>query len=331
LSDPQVNVVHVASPNAHHFAQVKGVLQSGRHVVCEKPLANRSEETRVLLDLAAARPGQAAAVNYNVRYYPLCREIRERVARGDLGRILSITGSYVQDWLLYPADYNWRVEPGGPADLRAIADIGTHWMDLAQYVTGKSIRAVCADLATFHQRRFRPLGPSETFTTVKSASGPVAKEVEIKTDDYGAVLLRFDGDARGSFHVSQVTAGRKNRLTIEIAGTLGSAFWDSESPNQLWLGSRTSANQLLERDPALLDAAASSISHYPGGHAEGFPDTFKQLYLDVYRWIKAGRHAGSPPEFPNFADGDREVRLCEAIAESSLARRWTEVRDHEPV
>ena len=219
---------------------------------------------------------------------------------GDLGRLLSITGSYVQDWLLYPEDYNWRVEPGGPANLRAIADIGTHWMDLAQYVSGKPIRAVCADVATFHPRRFRPLGSSETFTSSTGRSGPAAEEVDIKTDDYGAVLLRFDGGVRGLFHVSQVTAGRKNRLTIEIAGSEGSAAWDSESPNQLWLGSRNRPNQVLERDPALVSAAAGSITHYPGGHAEGFPDTFKQLYLDVYRWIKTGRQAGVATGIPEL-------------------------------
>ena len=296
-------------------------------MICEKPLANSSQETRTLRQLAATRPEQAAAVNYNVRYYPLCCEIRERVLRGDLGRILSVTGSYVQDWLLYPEDYNWRVEPGGPGGLRAIADIGTHWMDLAQYVTGRPIRAVCADLATFHSRRFRSLGSSETFTIATGTSAQAAEAIDIKTDDYGAVLLRFDGDAHGLFHVSQVMAGRKNRLTIEIAGTEGSAFWDSESPNQLWLGSRKSANQSLERDPALLSAAASSITHYPGGHAEGFPDTFKQLYLDVYGWIKTGRQAGSSPGFPNFADGDREVRLCEAIARSARDGRWIEISD----
>jgi predicted dehydrogenase len=325
LSDHRVGVVHVASPNNHHFAQVKAVLESGRHVICEKPLANSSQETRVLLELAGTRPEQASAVNYNVRYYPLCREIRERVRRGDLGRLLSITGSYVQDWLLYPADYNWRVEPGGPANLRAVADIGTHWMDLAQYVSGKPIRAVCADVATFHPRRFRPLGSSETFTESSGLSAPATEEVDIKTDDYGAVLLRFDGGARGLFHVSQVTAGRKNRLTIEVAGSEGSAAWDSESPNQLWLGSRNRPNQVLERDPALVSAAAESITHYPGGHAEGFPDTFKQLYLDVYRWIKSGRQAGSPAEFPSFADGDREVRLCEAIGRSALDGKWIEI------
>jgi predicted dehydrogenase len=330
LQDWEVGVVHVASPNACHFTQTKRVLDSGRHVICKKPLANSSRETAELLALARSRPGQVAAVNYNVRYYPLCREIRERIVRGDLGRVLSVTGSYVQDWLLDPNDYNWRVEPGGPANLRAVADIGTHWMDLAQYLTGQPIRAVCADLATFHPQRLRPVGPTETFTGPTDRAGSKAKPVAITTDDYGAVLLRFDGGARGLYHVSQVTAGRKNRLTVEIAGTEGSAAWDSESPNQLWLGSRKGPNQVLERDPALLSPAARLITHYPGGHAEGFPDTFKQLYLEVYRFIVAGGPAASIPAFPNFVDGDREVRLCEAIARSAADGAWVLVRDHEP-
>ena len=217
-----------------------------------------------------------------------------------LGRVLSVTGSYVQDWLLYPEDYNWRVERDGGTNLRAVADIGTHWMDLAQFLIGEPIRAVFADLATFHARRIKPLGPSDTFGgSVESTDRPPGREVEVTTDDHAAVLLKFDGGARGAFHVSQVTAGRKNRLTIEIAATGGAAFWDSESPNRLWLGSRTAANQILARDPALLGPSAAAISHYPGGHAEGFPDTFKQLFLDVYGWIVAGqtsRAAGPVPD-----------------------------------
>jgi predicted dehydrogenase len=328
LGDGQVGVVHVASPNAHHFEQARRVLESGRHVVCEKPLAVSSVETSALRALAELRPAQAAAVNYNVRYYPLCHEIRERIASGSLGRVLSVNGSYVQDWLLYPADYNWRVEPDGQTNLRAVADIGTHWMDLAQFLTGATIRAVNADLATFHTRRYKPSGTVDTFGGSSAPpSSPVAEFVEIRTDDHAAVLLRFDGGARGAFHVSQVTAGRKNRLTIEIAATEGAISWDSESPNRLWMGSRQAPNQILERDPALMGQAAAAISDYPGGHAEGFPDTFKQLYLDVYRWIKSGRNAGSPPEFPSFADGDREVRLCEAIGRSALDGRWIEISE----
>ena len=241
--------------------------------------------------------------------------------------MLAVTGSYVQDWLLDPRDFNWRVEPGGPANLRAVADIGTHWMDLAQYITGRPIRAVLADLATFHPQRFRPTGPNETFSAASNKPVSIVEPVAITTDDYGAVLLRFDGGARGLYHVSQVTAGRKNRLMIEIAGSEGSAAWDSESPNQLWLGSQKGPNQLLERDPALLSPGARSITHYPGGHAEGFPDTFKQLYLDVYGSIVGDRRAALPREFPNFADGDREVRLCEAIGQSAAIGAWVEVRD----
>jgi len=328
LADDRVGVVHVASPNDRHFDQVRRVIESGRHVICEKPLATSSQQTRLLLALADSRRLQAAAVNYNVRYYPLCHEIRDRISRGSLGRVLSVTGSYVQDWLLYPADHNWRVERGGPGNLRAVADIGTHWMDLAQFVTGLTIRAVCADLATFHARRLQPVGPTETFGAKgETGQSKAVREVEITTDDHAAVLLRFNGNARGLFHVSQVTAGRKNRLTIEIAGTEGAIHWDSETPNRLWVGSRHGPNQLLERDPALLGAAAASISHYPGGHTEGFPDTFKQLFLDVYGWIVTGREMGRPPAFPTFADGDAEVRLCEAISQSAAGGQWVEIDD----
>jgi len=334
LGDDRVGVVHVASPNAFHFEQARRVLESGRHLICEKPLAISSRETAALCAVAQARPSQAAAVNYNIRYYPLCREIRQRIASGSLGRVLSVTGSYVQDWLLYPADYNWRVEPDGHAQLRAVADIGTHWMDLAQYLIASPIRALSADLATFHPRRYQPAGPSDTFSGSNEAGGRprAVQEVEIITEDHAAVLLRFDGGARGAFHVSQVTAGRKNRLTVEIAATEGSLSWDSESPNRLWIGARKGSNQLLERDPALLGQAAASLCHYPGGHSEGFPDTFKQLFFDVYTWIVVGRHTGEMPSFPTVTDGDHEVRLCEAIAQSSATQAWVTVheRSREP-
>ncbi len=215
----------------------------------------------------------------------------------------------------------------------AAADIGTHWMDLAQYLIATPIRALSADLATFLPRRYKPTGPSDTFSGSNKPGefGPVC-EVEITTDDHAAVLLKFDRGVRGAFHVSQVTAGRKNRLTIEIAASEGSLSWDSESPNRLWIGARKGPNQLLERDPALLGEKAAALCHYPGGHAEGFPDTFKQLFSDVYSWIVWGRRSGLPPTFPTLADGDHEVRLCEAIAQSAAAQAWVKVldRSHEP-
>jgi predicted dehydrogenase len=332
LDDSGVQVVHVASPNAHHYEQARRVLEASRHVICEKPLATSPAETGALLALANSRPALASAVNYNVRYYPLCREIRDRIASGSCGRVLSVTGCYVQDWLLYPDDYNWRVEPDGPARLRAVADIGTHWMDLAQFLIGAPIRSVCADLATFHARRFKRSAAAETFSGSDHACRhDDATAIEVTTDDHAAVLLRFDGGARGVFHVSQATAGRKNRLMIEIAATEASLSWDSDSPNRLWIGSRRAPNQVLERDPGLLGPAAAMMSHYPGGHAEGFADTFKQLYLDVYGWIVAGGPGGGPPNFPSFADGDREVRLCEAIARSAAGERWVTVDEPAPV
>ncbi len=324
LADDRVGVVHIASPNAQHFDQARKSLEAGRHVVCEKPLAITGSQTGTLRDLAGSCPTQAAAVNYNIRYYPLCREIRARIADNEIGRVLSVTGSYVQDWLLYPDDYNWRVEPDGGTNLRAVADIGTHWMDLAQYLVGEPIASVNADLATFHPRRMRPVGGSETFLS-SIGRARLAEEIEVTTEDHAAVLLRFRGGIRGVFHVSQVMAGRKNSLTMEIAGSEGSFAWESESPDRLWIGSRHGPNQLLSRDPALLRPAAASSSHYPGGHVEGFPDTFKQLFLDVYGWIVEGRSTGDTATFPTFIDGDRELRLCEAIARSASEGRWVEV------
>lgn len=328
LADPAVQVVHVAAPNRHHFEQVRGVLESGRHVVCEKPLATTAAEAAALLSLAGERPGQVAAVNYNVRYYPLCHEMRARVERGDVGRVLSVTGSYTQDWLLKATDYNWRVEPDGGTNLRAVADIGTHWMDLAQFVVGQPIRSVLADLATFHPERRRPAGPSETFRLPGESGATVP--VRVTTDDYAAVLLRLGGEGdegvvRGTFHVSQASAGRKNRLAIEVAGSDGALTWDSESPNRLWIGRRDQPNECLERDPALLAPAAAAISRYPGGHAEGFPDTFAQLFLAVYLAVATPEAERSPASYPTFADGHREVLLCEAIARSARGGGWEHV------
>lgn len=321
LNDPSAQVVHLASPNSAHFAQAKRVLLAGLHVVCEKPLASTSAETEELRSLARARPAQAAAVNYNVRYYPLCHEMRARVARGDLGRVLSVTGSYTQDWLLRADDYNWRVEADGGTNLRAVADIGTHWMDLAQFVVGLTIRSLTAELATFLPERLCTVGPSETFSG--SGGRDQRRPVRVTTEDYGAVLFRMGEDVRGVFHVSQMVAGRKNRLSIEVSGTEGSLCWDSEAPERLRLGRRNEPSMLLDRDPALLSHQARAVCHYPGGHAEGFPDTFKQLALAVYRWIDAG--GKTQPTFPTFEDGHREAVLCEAVARSARERSWVDV------
>jgi predicted dehydrogenase len=328
LADPHVQVVHITTPNRHHFSMASAALLAGKHVMCEKPLAMNSTESAALVALAR-ETGLAAGVNYNIRFYPLCLEARDMARRGDLGDVYSIYGSYVQDWLFYPTDYNWRVlaEEGGA--LRAVADIGTHWLDLVQFITGLEVEAVCADLKTAHPIRRRPKGEVQTFKGKEEqmpATGPGATEsVEITTEDYGGVMLRFRGGGRGVLWTSQVTAGRKNCLRFEIAGSKQAIAWCSEAPNELWIGHRERANESLIRDPGLLSAYARGFINYPGGHNEGFPDTFKQLYRAFYDAIAAGDFAAAPT-FPTFADGHREIVLCEAILKSHVEGRWVEVQ-----
>jgi predicted dehydrogenase len=325
LADREVEGVHIATPNRLHFELARAALQAGKHVVCEKPLAMNSRESAELVKLAR-ESGRAAGVNYNLRFYPLCLEAREKVRNGDVGEVYSVCGSYVQDWLFHPTDYNWRVlaEEGG--DLRAIADIGTHWLDLIHHITGLEVESLCADLKTVHPVRQRPKGEVQTFRS-KEEPAPVATEaVNIKTEDYGCVMLRFRGGGRGCLWVSQVTAGRKNCLRYEIAGSKQALAWSSEQPNEMWIGHRDSANQLLLRDPALISETARRFTSFPGGHNEGFPDTFKQCFRAFYEYVRAGDFK-APATFPTFADGHREIVLCEAILQSHREGRWVEVKE----
>lgn len=320
LADPEVDVVHLTTPNRHHYAEVRDAIAAGKHVLCEKPLAMNAVESGDLVARAAAS-GRVCGVNYNVRYYPLCHEVRERIRQGLVGDVFHVSGAYVQDWLLHEHDFNWRVlaDEGGP--LRAVADIGTHWLDLMQFLLDRPVIAVCADLATIHPIRHAPLGGRETFTTATAAA---TSPIPIDTEDYGSILLEFAGGIRGVVTVSQVTAGRKNALRFELAGRREALAWDSERPNELWIGRRGEANSLLPRDPSLLRPAAAAICSYPGGHNEGFPDTFKQLYRAFYGYLEAGDWS-APPPFPTFADGHREIVLCEAILRSHRERRWVTV------
>ena len=323
LADDAVDAVHVASPNRHHFEQTAAALQAGKHVLCEKPLAMTSDQSRELVAIAAGS-GRVAGVAYNIRFYPLCHEIAARIADRQLGRTLHVTGSYVQDWLLQPTDFNWRVTAADGGPLRAVADIGTHWLDLAQFLTGDRVVAVLADLQTVHPERQRPVGGAETFTSGGAEASSRAESVAIDTEDAGTLLLRFAGGAKGVVHVSQTTAGRKNRLQIEIAGERSAVSFDSESPNSLWIGHRDRANETLIRDPGLLSGPAAAIASYPGGHAEGFPDTFKQLFASFYGVVR-GEVEPAAARFASFADGHRELLLCEACLQSAREERWVEV------
>ncbi len=322
LADAEAQAVHLAVPNVLHYEMAKQALQAGKHVMCEKPLAMNSTETAELVELARGS-GRVAAVCYNIRFYPLNLQARQLVRLGRLGEVHAVNGSYVQDWMLYETDYNWRVlaEQGGA--LRAVADIGTHWMDLVLSITGLEVAAVFADLYTVHPVRRRPKGEVETFTG-KLGTQAETEPVEITTEDYGSILFRFRNGARGSLHVSQVTAGRKNRLCYEISGAQAALAWDSESPNQLWIGYRDKPNQCLMRDPALLDDVSRMFANYPGGHNEGFPDAFKQCFRAFYEAICRPERLPEPM-YAAFENGHHEVVLCEAILESHRRQQWVEL------
>jgi predicted dehydrogenase len=322
LADPAVAAVHLAVPNVLHFDLARRTLRAGKHVMCEKPLAMTADQSGELADLADAT-GLAAGVCYNVRFYPLNLHARDLVAGGEVGEIWAVHGSYAQDWLFYDTDYNWRVlaEQGGP--MRAVADIGTHWIDLVTSITGLEVDSVLADLRTVHPVRRRPKGQVQTFAG-KLAAPAATEPVAVTTDDNGSVLFRFRGGARGSMWVSQVAAGRKNCIRYEISGSRCSLAWDSQSSEELWIGRRDRPNELLVRDPALMGDVPRRFTNYPGGHNEGYPDSFKQCFRAFYDWIAAADKA-APPLYPTFRQGHREIVLCEAILRSHRERRWVDV------
>ncbi|MEI8333329.1 MAG: Gfo/Idh/MocA family oxidoreductase [Chloroflexota bacterium] len=320
LADDAVQVVHVTSPNELHHPQVKEILAAGRHVVCEKPLAMTSAESAELVALAAAS-GLVNAVNFNIRFYPLNQHVASQVRDGGLGDVRLVTGHYFQDWLLFDTDWNWRLEKGQGGALRAVGDIGSHWLDLTSFLTGRRVEAVMADLTTFIPIRRKPAGPVVTFSTERSAD---TIPVEIHTEDVATILLRFEGGARGSVAISQLSPGRKNSLTYQVDGSSSAVAWDSEQPDQLWIGHRDRPNELLLRNPALMSAEGVAAARLPGGHVEGFADTFGAAFTAVYADVAAG-HPSERPPYATFADGHEEMLVGDAVLESSRTGRWVAV------
>jgi predicted dehydrogenase len=319
--DKSVDVVHICTPNNVHFEQTKVLMEAGKHVMCEKPLAMDTGESAGLIDLAK-KHNRVGGVTHNLRYYPLCQEARSLVASGAIGEPRLVHGGFLQDWLLYPSDWNWRLESKLGGEMRVVSDIGTHWLDLTTWITGRKVTELCADLATVVPVRQKPRGRVETFQ--KRGEGAF-DEIKVTNDDYASVLLHFEGSVHGVMTVSQVSAGRKCNLWFEIDGSEGSLAWNAESPNILWIGRRNEANQSMIKDPALMSPEARGYAAYPGGHAEGYPDTFAQLFKDFYAYIGAGDFK-APRTFPTFETGHEELILCDTIAASARERRWVEVR-----
>ena len=323
VADPEVQVVHNCTPNFLHYDINMAVISAGKAIVSEKPLALDAPQAEKLLR-AANEAGVVHAVCFNNRMYPLTREMRARIARGEIGEVRLVHGSYLQDWLLYDTDYNWRVDPALGGAARTVGDIGSHWCDLAQFVTGLKITQVYAELVTFLPTRRKPKTHVNAFAGV-GLKAEDWEEVPVTTEDCGMILFRFEGGARGVCLLSQMCAGHKNHLSLEVNGAQGSLSWNLERPNELWLGRRDGPNQVLPKDPSLLDASARPYAHYPGGHNEGYPDGFKNLFQAVYAAVRDGGTMPDHPTWPTFETGYRANLVVDAILQSAAQKRWVAV------
>lgn len=319
LKNPELDAVHVCTPNASHYPIVKAALKAGKNVLCEKPVAVSTQEAEELAALAA-ETGLRNCVCHNLRFYPMVQQMRRMREAGELGEVLVAQGTYSQDWMLYDTDWNWRVEEKASGPSRVMADIGSHWFDMVEHITGQRVASLCADLQIFHPTRKRPKHSVESFTG-KLPTAEDVDEVQVTTEDFGAVIFRLGKSARGVMSASQVSAGRKNGLSVEIYGTKASVTWNQERPDELWIGNRNTPNQIIVKDPSLLLPPAAKYADLPGGHSEGYDDTFKQVFRRFYASIA---DSSAPVEYPQIVDGLRQMRLLDAEMESTKSRAWVE-------
>ena len=325
LADPDVHVVHNATPNYLHYPINAAAIAQGKHVISDKPLAMTAAEARKLLD-AANKAGIVHAVTFNYRGNPLVQQARLAIARGDIGKPHFLIGSYLQDWLLKDTDYSWRLEPDKGGASSALGDIGSHWCDLAQHISGLKITEVLGDITTTIPKRKKPRGSREAFQA--AGTNEAFDLVDIQVEDLASVLVRFDNGARGSFSVGQVCAGHKNDLVLEICGSKGSLRWLQEHQNELWFGYRDKPNEILQKDPSLVDPEARAYAHLPGGHQEAWADAFSNVMRDIYGFIAANKKPSDthPPAFATFEDGYRAICIVEAIMQSAKKGSvWTKV------
>jgi predicted dehydrogenase len=321
IDKENLDCVHICTGNNTHYEISSYALDRGVHVVCEKPLTLNTAEAEKLVKKAAEK-GLVNAVNYNCRYYPMVYQMREMVLAGEVGDIYTIHGGYLQDWLYFDTDYNWRLEPEICGDSRAFSDIGTHWLDLVEFVTGLKVTEVLADFAIFHKTRKKPLKPVETYSGMALRPEDY-RSVPIKTEDYATVLFHFENGARGCCNISQVFAGRKNQMLVSIGGSKCALHWDSENSNSLWVGRRETLNGEYVKDPSILKPAVGAVTGFPGGHVEGFPDTFKQNFAKIYKAIAEGKQ--KKDEYATFEDGLKEMIFGEKTIQSAREGRWVKI------
>ena len=320
VRDPDVDVVHICTPNHLHLPLAEAALAAGKHVICEKPLALDAGGARRLVD-AAADSGLQAGVPFVYRYYPTVREARERVGSGQAGALRLLHGTYLQDWLLRPDDDNWRVDERLGGASRAFADIGSHWCDLAEFVSGHRITRVSARMLTAVPERIGATG--------RKAFSPDRGEGEahpVTTEDAVVVQFETDAGAIGAVVISQISAGRKNRLWIELDGAEETLAFDQEQPEELWCG-RREAVTIVRRDPLTLSPAAARFAFLPGGHPQGYADCFDAFVADFYEAVRTGSTVDG---MPTFSDGLRAASITDAVLVSSREERWVDVASREP-
>lgn len=323
LADTEIQVVHNCTPNNLHMEVNEKIIRAGKHVFSEKPLSRSSEESASMLELLNGNKNIVNGVNFIYRMNPLVQEMKHKIKNGEIGVPKLVHGSYLQDWLLFETDYNWRIEPEINGPSRCVADIGSHWMDAVQTVTGAKITEVCADLVTTIPVRKKAKGQVETFSVNANTE---YEDKEVKTEDWGAVLIKLDNGMHGVFCSSEVSAGRKCFLNFEIDGSKGSLYWNQETADQMWMGFRDRDNSLVMRNPNLMKPDARQYTYLAAGHPEGWNDAMKNNVFSFYKFIRDGRIMGKDSsDFATFEDGHYLIKLTEAILKSNEIKQWVKV------
>lgn len=318
MEEVKPDAVHICTPNHTHYEIAKYAIEHGIHIVCEKPFTTTNEQAEELVASARNR-GVQGAVNFHNRLYPIPNEMHQMIKRQETGRIFSVHGGYIQDWLLYDTDYSWRLNRSQVGKTRAIADIGSHWMDLAQFVTGSRIEKVNALFQTVHPVRKKPLAKVETFASADKNAA--YEEIKIDTEDEAVLLMQFENGAIGSAIISMVFSGKKNTMELSVAGSEKSLCWSSEELNELYIGYRNKANEVMTKDAGLMHREAAALASYPSGHTEGFPDAFKNVFRQFYQSLgEEGNY-----DYATMEDGLHEMRLCDAVFRSAVSGEWVTV------
>lgn len=323
LANPDIQAVHNCTPNYVHFEINKKIILAGKHVFSEKPLCLTSQEADELAALAE-KQGVTTGVGFVYRNFAMVQQAADMVRDRQIGRIFAVNGHYLQDWMLLETDYNWRVDPKIGGKSRTVADIGSHWCDTVQFVTGKKITEVCADMSIVYPTR-KAGKQAESFAATDKDSAYELKPVE--TEDYACVLVRFEDGSKGSFTVSQITAGHKNDLTFDLSGSEKSLHWEQENPQYLKIGYRRQPNRILCDDPSLVNPSVQAYNHFPGGHIEGWPDAFKNMMSAFYTFIAEGKNPQrDTAKFAMFKDGAQIVHIVEAVIDSAQQGKWISVK-----